>query len=104
MPSKYVANLKGITEYIFRQGWGAPAHIITNIQDYLDALQSQFANELRVDTLCGKNLKYSTHEVYGSTIGKRNGSVRNACDDCFLQWEPENPVPKPELPRGDLPF
>lgn len=103
---KYTENLRGIEEVIFRQGTGKVAHITINVEDYLNALRTNTWDNLRISTLCGKSLKYQTHETYGSQIGPRSKWVRNACIDCWLQWEPESPLfDRRKLSEiGDLPF
>lgn len=106
MTYSFTGNLHGKTEYIFRQGMGREAHIILNLTDYQNALHTNNYSNLRVDTLCGKNLKYSDHETYGSTIGPRDRVVRNACEYCFTEWEPDDNSREELIKalRGDLPF
>lgn len=78
----YTANLRHSTEYIYRQSvMGAVGHIALNPDD----VPNSPADNIRIDTLCGKNLKYGTY----SSLAKRSGVVRNACVDCFTVWEPE---------------
>lgn len=106
MSWKYTGNLRGIEEVIFRQGMGREGHITLNIEDYLYALRADAWANLRIQTLCGKSLKYQVHETYGSTIGPRTKVIRNACEYCFTEWEPESPVfDRRKLSEyGDLPF
>ena len=79
---KFSGNLHGNEEYIFRQSvMGAVGHIVNNYDD-IHRLMTTDA-EIRVDTLCGKNLKYGSY----SSIDLRSKVVRNACEYCFTEWD-----------------
>jgi hypothetical protein len=79
----YYGNLKGHKEYIFRQSdYGAVAHIAVDAIEWEQAwTDGDFAN-IRIDTWCGKNLKYGTNSI----ISIRTAGVRNACEYCWIEW------------------
>lgn len=83
----YTANLRQETEYIFRQSvMGSVGHIASYPDDYLQRLIDGNHNELRIDTWCGRNYKFN--DVY-SSMTKRSGVVRNACEYCFMEYDPD---------------
>ena len=82
---------------------GSEAHIVLNHGDWEQAKITQ--TSFRVQTYCGKSLKYNVR--YSSMEG-RNGIVRNACPNCFTEYEPEEHLDyykaHEEWKKGDLPF
>ncbi len=107
---KYSGHLRGRTEYIFRQSvMGSVGHIAIDGADI--ELQTMYhepdSGAIRVLTYCGRNLKYGNY----STIGARNGPIRNACEDCFVQYSPDERNAderriryQAEVSQDDLPF
>lgn len=86
MTAQFTGNLKGQEEHIFRQSvMGSIGHIVTNYEDYLPWLANGIG-ELRIQTWCGRDYKYN--EKYSSMDG-RNGVVRNACEYCFTEYDPD---------------
>lgn len=82
----FTGNLKGIEEHIFRQSvMGSIGHIVTNYDDFMAWVVSG-PTEMRIETYCGRNYKYNTN--YSSMDG-RNGVVRNACEYCFTEYDPD---------------
>lgn len=82
---------------------GGPNHIALNGPAYLDAWMSSHFEDLRIDTLCGKNLKFTDG---ASSMKKMIGWVRSACEECFMQYEPEEEeiVVKAPPIKDTLPF
>src|ERR1035437_6465927 len=104
----YYGNLRGHKEYVFRQSiLGSEAHIAVDATEWEQAwVDGDFAN-LRIDTWCGKNLKYGTN----SMISIRTAGVRNACEYCFVEYAPEDDQVQDdyfrhskEISHSDLPF
>ncbi len=84
----YYGHLRGNSEYLFKQSMmGGVSHILIDASEVLDALAAgpPFPDNLRVDTWCGRNYKYGSY----SNIIQRDGSVRNACEYCFVEYSPE---------------
>ena len=108
----FYGYLKGHEEYLFKQSsFGGVYHIIIDASEYLawiaDGIDGLPNPELRVDTWCGRNYKYGEY----SNITKKDNGVRNACEYCFVEYDPEDQVEqKQEADRtrkvlhGDLPF
>lgn len=92
MTYQFTGNLKGNSEHIFRQSvMGGIGHIVTNYEDFLGWFIDLYnddvpAYEMRIETWCGRNYKYN--EKYSSMDG-RNGVVRNACEYCFTEYDPD---------------
>jgi hypothetical protein len=91
-------------EWLFKQSsFGGAEHIIVNVDDVLEYFGNIAPPEdtvLRIETLCGKNLKYST--TY-SVVRQKEGLLRNVCPDCVMQ----NGVKRPEkktTEEDNLPF
>ena len=103
MPKQFTGNLKGNQEYIFRQTvMGSIAHLITNPDDYLSIDWNQLEPiTRRMLTVCGKDLKYN--EKY-SVVERREGIVRNACEYCFTEYEPEKERVRKANFVDELPF
>lgn len=111
MPNQFTGHFKGTEAWIFRQSdYGSIAHIAVDpsVQDYLDAWMSGGSDTLRIDTWCGRNYKFNPDH---SRMEKRNGVVRNACEYCFVEFDPEDQVGTRERTtreratrESDLPF
>ena len=83
--SQFTGHLRGNPEYVFRQSsMGGAAHIICNADDITEALIANDDREIRVDTFCRRNYKYGSM----SAFERREGIVRNGCEICFTEWEP----------------
>ncbi len=84
----FVGTLKGSEEYIFRQSvLGGIAHIAVDTEDYEIALRDESKREnLYIATWCGREYKYNPKY---SSMMKRNGVVRNACEYCFTEYDPD---------------
>ena len=85
---------------------GGPEHIMLNWPVYLDCFNKQEFEGLRVDTLCGKNLKFTDG---ASRCRKHVGWVMSICIDCKTQYEPdkdaEDYIAPTKFPSSDdLPF
>lgn len=66
---------------------GSIGHIVINYSEFLDWIrEDDFNIEFRVDTWCGRNYKYNPN--YSSMDG-RNKVVRNACEYCFTEYDPD---------------
>lgn len=107
----YYGQLQSHKIYLFKQSsYGGVSHIIADATDFIEAFQTNNLTDLRIDTYCGKNLKYGST----SMVSVRTGGVRNACEDCFVQWsgsEEWDEINARERARGseafrnsDLPF
>ncbi len=84
--ASYYGQLKGHKEYIFRQSvLGSVGHIAVDHDDYDQAWRDDDFSLLRIDTWCGKNLKYGTN----SEMSIRTNGVRNACEYCFVEYDPD---------------
>lgn len=83
----FTATLRGNTEYIFRQSiMGSVGHIVVDGTEYTAALENEdLRTTLRIDTWCGRNYKYSNY----SSVSQRSGIVRNACEYCFTEYDPD---------------
>lgn len=110
---KHNDTLQKHREYIFRQSMmGSVAHIAIDHDEVLAIISAlRHGNTeaiLRLSTWCGKSLKYGSQ----SNLSERTGSIRNACEFCFIEWyDPEHPKDDIERPKGpdkvhygDLPF
>jgi hypothetical protein len=87
VPLAYHGQLKGHKEYIFRQSiFGSVGHIAVDHADYDQSFQDDDFSLLRIDTWCGKNLKYGT----SSEMSVRTNGVRNACEFCFVEYDPDD--------------
>src|ERR1035437_6141847 len=83
---KYYGQLKGHKEYIFRQSvYGSEGHIAVDHEDYDQSFRDDDYSLLRIDTWCGKNLKYGSY----SEMSVRTTGVRNACESCFVEYDPD---------------
>lgn len=107
MTYKYYGHLKGHKEYIFRQSdFGGIAHIAVDATEYLAAcLDVNLQSTLRIDTWCGRNYKYGSSSI----MEQRDAGVKNACEYCFVEYEPEEEVNERsnrarEVYSSDLPF
>jgi hypothetical protein len=94
------ANLHGNQELIFKQSIGRPVHIIVNAKD-LDAwLSAGHQGPFYIETYCNRKYKYGLNsETYW-----RDAVVRNACEDCFITYEPRIPPPEKKQEEPGLPF
>lgn len=112
MPSQFTGNLKNtLPGWIFRQSaFGSIGHIAVDpsVDDYLQAWANGGSDELRIDTWCGRNYRFNPDY---SRMEKRAGVVRNACEYCFVEYDPEDQVGRSReakaqrtLREGDLPF
>ena len=84
----YYGHLRGNPEYLFKQSTlGGVSHILIDATEVLEAFAAgpPFPDNLRVDTWCGRNYKYGSY----SNIIQRDGSVRNGCEYCFVEYSPE---------------
>jgi len=89
----YTGNLRGHKEFVFRQYPGKPAHIVTNADDFYARLHSNagvHSQSLYIETYCHKSARYGTQSLFEG----RSGVVRNACEDCFITYEPQGEQPK----------
>lgn len=95
----YYGNLRRHKEYIFRQSsFGSEGHIAIDASEFLHYLQEGPPYpELRIDTWCGKNLKYGNY----SNLTERNAGVRNACEYCFVEYDPEDQVATRKAKRAE---
>lgn len=84
----FTASLKGEKEYIFRQSvMGSVGHISSYPDEYLAALSDPAKSAvLYIDTWCGRSYKFNP--LY-SSMTLRNGVVRNACEYCFTEYDPD---------------
>jgi len=115
--NQYYGYLNGNEEYTFKQSsFGGVRHILVDATEFLECLTSGMleqhmkVSELRVDTWCGRNYKYGPY----SNIRKDNGGVRNACEYCFVEYDPEDKVEqrrerartkeRRQVSSSDLPF
>ncbi len=107
--NQYYGHLNGHEEYLFKQSsFGGVYHIITDATEFLTWFAiSMPKQELRIDTWCGRNYKYGEY----SNITKRNNGVRNACEYCWVEYDPEDQVEQRreekrtrEIFHSDLPF
>jgi hypothetical protein len=95
----YYGHLRGNSEMLFKQSdYGGVFHIAVDPSDALEAIKrnDQIA-ELRIDTYCGRNLKYGAYSV----LKEANAGVRNACEFCFIEYEPEEKVERKAKSRED---
>ena len=68
---------------------GSVGHIANDPVDVLEALVvGPPYPELRVYTVCGRDYKYGTM----SSLYPRDAAVRNACEYCFVEYDPEDQV------------
>lgn len=87
---------------------GSVGHIAMNGYEADQKIMYHPEDKIRVGTYCGRNLKYGDY----SNLSLRNGSVRNACEDCFIQYSPEErnaddrraARAAAQIPEDDLPF
>lgn len=107
-------NLKDNEEDQFRQGMAGVWHIALNGYEYWDRMEDakrkrqepNFEN-LFFDTLCGRRLRFNNSY---SSFRKQSGPIRNCCEYCATEYEPEGPSfserqkERRERERGDLPF
>lgn len=106
----YYGHLNGHEEYVFKQSsMGGLYHIAVDGTEFEETLASGKLGqiELRIDTWCGRNYKYGDYSI----MTKKDGGVRNACEYCFVEYEPEDKVERRheasrrrQVPTGDLPF
>jgi hypothetical protein len=102
MVQTITGNLRNNVEFVFRQHMGAPAHIVVNI-DHV----SEPSIPPTIKTYCGREYTVSQY----STISRRRGQIRNACEDCFITYIPEGSdeerrrnEAKRKMAESDLPF
>src|ERR1035437_1200940 len=100
----YHGQLKGHKEHIFRQSiFGSVGHIAVDHDDYDRSWRDNDFALLRIDTWCGKNLKYGAN----SEMSVRATGVRNACEYCFVEYDPDDtgePQWYDKVYQSDLPF
>src|ERR1017187_174923 len=96
MPDQFTGNFKKHEAWIFRQSdFGGVAHIVVDpsVQDFLEAWANGGSDTLRIDTWCGRNYKFNQDH---SRMERRDGVVRNACEYCFVEYDPEDQVERRE--------
>lgn len=107
--TQYYFHLKGVEEWIYKQSsMGGVNHIAISGDEYEAAITSPPPHpELRIDTWCGKNLKYGSM----SSMIKRDAGIRNCCEYCAIEYDPEDrggkdrePKARRQILSGDLPF
>lgn len=108
--SQYYFHLRGVEEWIFKQSsMGGVNHIAIDGSEYEQAIVTppEERAELRIDTWCGKNYKYGSM----SSMIKRNAGIRNCCEYCAIEYDPEDQVgrnreakARRQVLSGDLPF
>lgn len=103
----YYGHLQGNKEYLFKQSsFGGVWHIVVDATEYIEAFAKDQLSSLRIDTWCQRNYKYSTY----SEMTVRDAGVRNACEYCFVEYEPEDRAierrarNQREVLEGGLPF
>ena len=85
-------NLRGQEEWIFRQSYmGGDQHIALNAWEYEDMLAAHEFKVLRIQTYCGKDLKYNPN---WSSMEKRSNICRRMCIFCATEYERTPPEEK----------
>ena len=75
-------------EWLFKQSnYGGVQHLAINIDEWAAYINSgDFRTELRIETLCGKRLKFNP---IWSVMKARDGLVRNICPECVINYDSE---------------
>lgn len=105
----YTGNLKGTVAWVFRQSvYGSVGHLVTDATEYLEAWSNGGSETLRINTWCRKSYKFNSQY---SKMEKRSNAIRNACEYCFVEFDPEDQVGKrreaskrKQVAESDLPF